>query len=182
MHKTNSPGVCCTKYAKGEFFYVRPLRPHEYAEIRFDRRACVSRHRGTDPVHSVLRESAPAAKIESAGEEIRFDRIRSAGDRVQFLSQFGYVVDETPIEECEVLIPKEFDRVFAAYNEMQKGEGLDLSRYKGKKMMRYTYNVTNYEGYSDPVYANILVYKNKVVGGDVCSADPNGFAHGLTKS
>ena len=27
---------------------------------------------------------APAAKIESAGEEIRFDRIRSAGDRVQF--------------------------------------------------------------------------------------------------
>lgn len=125
---------------------------------------------------------APAAKIESAGEEFRFDRIRSAGDRVQFLSQFGYVVDETPIEECEVLIPKEFDRVFAAYNEMQKGEGLDLSRYKGKKMMRYTYNVTNYEDYSDPVYANILVYKNKVVGGDVCSADPNGFAHGLTKS
>ena len=125
---------------------------------------------------------APAAKIEGAGEEIRFDRIRSAGDRVQFLSQFGHVVDETPIEACEVLIPKEFDRVFAAYNEMQKGEGLDLSRYKGKKMMRYTYNVTNYEGYSDPVYANILVYKNKVVGGDVCSADPNGFAHGLTKS
>lgn len=125
---------------------------------------------------------APAAKIESVGEEIRFDRIRDAGDRVQFLSQFGYVVDETPVEECEVLIPKEFDRVFAAYNELQKSEGLDLSRYKGKKMMRYTYNVTNYEGYNDPVYANILVYKNKVVGGDVCSADPNGFAHGLTKS
>ena len=49
-------------------------------------------------------------------------------------------------------------------------------------MMRYNHNVPNYEGYSDPVYANILVYKNKVVGGDVCSADPNGFAHGLTKS
>lgn len=115
-------------------------------------------------------------------EQIRFDRIRSAGDRVQFLAQFGYVVEETPLEECEIRIPKEFDRVFAAYNELQKGEGLDLARYKGKKMMRYTYQVTNYDGYADPVYANILVYKNKVVGGDVCSADPNGFAHGLTKS
>lgn len=115
-------------------------------------------------------------------EQIRFDRIRSAGDRVQFLAQFGYVVEETPLEACEVRIPKDFDRVFAAYNELQKGEGLDLARYKGKKMMRYTYRVTNYDGYADPVYANILVYKNKVVGGDVCSADPNGFAHGLTKS
>ena len=100
---------------------------------------------------------------------------------MQFLSQFGYVVDETPVETCEVLIPKEFDRVFAAYNELQKSEGLDLSRYKGKRMMRYTYSVTNYDGYTDPVYANILVYKNRVVGGDVCSADPSGFAHGLTK-
>lgn len=115
-------------------------------------------------------------------EQIRFDRIRSAGDRVQFLAQFGYVVEETPLEACEVRIPKDFDRVFDAYNELQKGEGLDLARYKGKKMMRYTYRVTNYDGYADPVYANILVYKNKVVGGDVCSADPNGFAHGLTKS
>ena len=125
---------------------------------------------------------APVVKLESVGEQIRFDRIRDAGDRVQFLAQFGYVVDETPVETCEVVIPKEFDRVFAAYNELQKGEGLDLSRYKGKKMMRYTYNVTNYDGYTDPVYANILVYKNKVVGGDVCSADPSGFAHGLAKS
>ena len=76
----------------------------------------------------------------------------------------------------------EFDKVFAAYNELQKGEGLDLARYKGKKVMRYTYKITNYEGYSDPVYANLLIYKNKVVGGDVCSADPNGFAHGLSKA
>ncbi len=125
---------------------------------------------------------APAAKVAESGDEIRFDKIKTAADRVQFLSQFGYAVEETPIEECEVTIPKEFDKVFAAYNELQKSEGLDLGRYKGKKMMRYTYKITNYEGYSDPVYVNLLIYKNKVVGGDVCSADPNGFAHGLTKA
>ena len=127
---------------------------------------------------------SPAA---AAGEvdrmtEIRFDKIRTEEDRVQFLSQFGYTVDAEPIEQVEVSIPKDFDKVFAAYNELQKGEGLDLGRYKGKTVMRYTYKVQNYEGYSQPVYANLLIYKNKVIGGDICSADPAGFAHGLTKS
>jgi hypothetical protein len=97
------------------------------------------------------------------------------------LSQFVYAVDASPIESVEVVIPKEFDKVFAAYNELQKGEGLDLVRYKGKTAMRYTYTVTNYEGYDDVVYANLITYKNKVIGADICSADPSGFAHGLTK-
>ena len=113
--------------------------------------------------------------------EIRFDKIKTAEDRIAFLSQFGYTVETEAIEETEVVIPKEFDKVFAAYNELQKAEGLDLGRYKGKKLMRYTYRVTNYPGYDKEVYASLLVYKNKVVGGDVCSLDPSGFAHGLTK-
>lgn len=124
--------------------------------------------------------SAPAGEVVS--NEIRFDKIKTAEDRASFLSQFGYTVDAEPIESVEVTIPKEFDKVFAAYNEIQKGEGLDLGRYKGKTVMRYTYKVTNYEGYSDTVYANLLVYKNKVIGGDICSADPGGFAHGFTKA
>lgn len=117
----------------------------------------------------------------NVSETIRFDKMKTDSDRVSFLSQYGYTVDASPLESVEVTIPDEFDKVFAAYNELQKGAGLDLGRYKGKTVMRYTYNVTNYDGYSDPVYANILVYKNKIIGGDICSADPNGFAHGLKK-
>ena len=124
--------------------------------------------------------SAPAGEVVS--NEIRFDKIKTAEDRASFLSQFGYTVDAEPIEAVEVMIHKEFDKVFAAYNEIQKGEGLDLGRYKGKTVMRYTYKVTNYEGYDAPVYANLLVYKHKVIGGDICSADPSGFAHGFTKA
>lgn len=126
-------------------------------------------------------ESPVAAVGETQSKEIRFDKIKTAEDRIAFLSQFGYTVDAEPVESVEVTIPKEFDKVFAAYNELQKKEGLDLGRYKGKSVMRYTYRVTNYEGYGDTVYASLLVYKNKVIGGDVCSADPHGFAHGLTK-
>jgi len=32
------------------------------------------------------------------------------------------------------------------------------------------------------VYANILVYRNKVIGGDICSADASGFIHGFEKT
>lgn len=122
-----------------------------------------------------------ATPVMKSGE-IRFDKIKTDKDRISFLSQFGYTVEAEAVESVEVKIPKEFDRVFAAYNEIQKGEGLDLGRYKGKTVTRYTYKVTNYEGYSDTVYANLLIYKNKVIGGDICSADPAGFAHGFSKA
>ena len=49
-------------------------------------------------------------------------------------------------------------------------------------MNRYTYKITNYPNYTGDVYAKILVYKNKVIGGDVCSADANGFIHGLDRN
>lgn len=120
-----------------------------------------------------------AANDNAASPTMRFDKMKSDDERTAFLSELGYEVDKTPIESVEVTIPDEFDKVFAAYNELQKAMGLDLGRYKGKKVMRYTYKVTNYGGYDGEVFANLLVHKNKIIGGDICSADPNGFAHGL---
>ena len=32
------------------------------------------------------------------------------------------------------------------------------------------------------VYVNVIVYRNKVIGGDVCSASIGGFIHGFEKS
>lgn len=111
--------------------------------------------------------------------EIRFDKIKTDADRVAFLKSFGYTVEEAPTECVEVTVPKDFDKVFAAYNELQKACGLDLGRYRGKTVTRYTYKVKDYPGYDGEVLANLLIYKNKVIGGDVCSADPAGFAKGL---
>ena len=42
-------------------------------------------------------------------------------------------------------------------------------------------SVTNYPGYSGTVHANVIVYRNRVIGGDVCSADVGGFIHGFEK-
>ncbi len=119
----------------------------------------------------------------SAAEEVsyQYGKIKSSDDVESFLSQFGWKVEDEPLEEVKVTIPDEFDKVFTAYNEIQRRQGLNLSKYKRKEVTRYTYAVTNYEGYDGKVYANVLVYRNRVVGGDVCSADTTGFIHGFEK-
>ena len=87
--------------------------------------------------------------------------------------------EEAPVEECEITIPKEFDKVMTSYNEIQKQQGLDLSKYAKKSAKRYTYKVTNYPEYNGTVYANVIVYRDKVIAGDICSADARGFIHTL---
>lgn len=120
--------------------------------------------------------------IAVSGEnEISYTGIKTEEDRVDFLKQFGWEVKAQPVEVCEVTIPSEFDKIFTGYNEIQKRQGLDLSDYKKKKVMRYTYEVTNYEGEEGVVYANILVYRKRVIGGDICSADVKGFIHGFER-
>ncbi len=121
-----------------------------------------------------------AEKNEAATvSDVSYNKIYENSDRLAFIGQFGWEVDATPLEAVEVSIPEEFDKVYLGYNEMQKEQGLGLTKYKGKTVTRYTYNVTNYPEYEGDVYISLLVYKNKVIGGDVCSADVGGFVHGF---
>lgn len=115
-------------------------------------------------------------------EKINYDKIKTEQDRVEFLAQFGWSVGSEPVEVAEITVPSEFDKIFTGYNEIQKRQGLDLSKYKNKTVTRYTYEITNYDGAESKVYANILVYRNKVIGGDICSADAGGFIHGFEKT
>ncbi len=117
------------------------------------------------------------------GQEVSYsyDKVKSAEDAAAFLSQFGWSVDPTPVETKTVTVPAEFDKVFAAYNELQKEQGLNLSKFKNKEVTRYTFSVTNYPDYSGTVYANVLVYRNRVIAGDICSADVSGFVHGFER-
>lgn len=123
-----------------------------------------------------------SADVPTSGEvDVNYDKIKTEEDRVKFLSQFGWEVKTPEVTSGEVTIPSEFDKVFTGYNEIQKRQGLDLSRYKKKKVTRYTYEITNYEGYDGVVYANLIIYKGRVIAGDVCSADVTGFIHGFEK-
>ena len=110
-----------------------------------------------------------------------YEKIKSNEDRINFAKQFGWEIEAQPVKEQQVTIPADFDKVFAEYNEIQRKQGLDLSSFKKKNVMRYTYVVKNYPDYDGDVYINILVYRNNVIGGDICSADVNGFVHGFER-
>ena len=112
-------------------------------------------------------------------QNISYDNVKDSADVIKFLTQFGWEVDENIVEECEITIPKDFDKVMTQYNELQKQQGLDLSNYTKKCANRYTYKITNYPNYEGIVYANVITYRNKVIAGDICTADAKGFIHTL---
>lgn len=99
--------------------------------------------------------------------------------RVQFLTEQGWDVNTSPKESNQVRIPKDAEEVFDRYNALQKSQGYDLSQYAGKTVMRYVYQVNNYPGATEPVYATVLVYKNQIIGGDITNTAPGGKIQGL---
>ncbi|MCL2055648.1 MAG: DUF4830 domain-containing protein [Oscillospiraceae bacterium] len=100
-------------------------------------------------------------------------------DRVSFITSFGWEVLEEPVEILEVIIPKVFDEIYREYNNIQRAQGYNLEDHAGKRVKRYSYEITNYPGTDQPVRINVLVRKNKIIGGDVSSLDENGFIHGF---
>lgn len=123
----------------------------------------------------------PTYEPASAQTKINYNKIGSNDERIAFIAQFGWEVESVAKEEAEVTIPSEFDKVFSGYNTIQKSQGLNLEKYKNKTVTRYTYVVKNYPDYEGTVYFNMLVYKDRVIGGDVCSAALDGFIHGFAK-
>lgn len=125
--------------------------------------------------------SVPNKKEASATmvpEKVAVKGIKSNEDRVEFANALGYEVAGDPVRSQEVMIPSEFDEVYEDYNGLQKECGFDLEKYQGKRLMLYTYTVTNYPGEPEAMM-DLLVYKNKIVGGAVYSAALDGFMHGL---
>jgi hypothetical protein len=104
----------------------------------------------------------------------------SANDgRVKFLQDFGWEVTTSPKESGRVRIPEQTSEAFDRYNILQKGQGYDLSKYAGKTVMRYVYQINNYPGATEPVYATVLVYKNQIIGGDVTDTAAKGHIRGF---
>lgn len=108
--------------------------------------------------------------------------VKSNEDRVNFLSQFGWEVNPEPLEIVEVIIPEKFNATYENYNAIQKSQDLDLSKYKGKKCTRFTYQILNHKDSPKGTRANLLIFKNKIIGGDICSVELGGFMHGFSQN
>ena len=120
-------------------------------------------------------ETAPTASVSTTPAADTNDA------RVKFLTDLGWEVTASPTESTEVKIPKEADEVFDRYNELQKSQGYDLRKYAGKTVMRYVYQIENFPDAREPVYATLLVYKDKIIGGDITDTTPGGKVRGFCK-
>jgi hypothetical protein len=107
--------------------------------------------------------------------------VASNDDRVKFLNSYGWEVTTSPTQSSQVRIPAEPSEVFARYNDLQKSQGYDLSAFAGQTVMRYVYEVNNYPGATEPVYATVLIRRHEVIGGDITDTAAKGAIHGFEK-
>ena len=70
--------------------------------------------------------------------------------------------------EKSVVIPRNFSEVYNKYNVLQREAGFDLLGYRGKQVMIYTYIIDQEN------VVNLMVYKNKLIGGDIASLKIDG--------
>ncbi|MGX8698986.1 MAG: DUF4830 domain-containing protein [bacterium] len=123
------------------------------------------------------KDTAPAAET-AAVRPVTERKISTNEERVAWLVSQGWLVEAEPIESKSVVIPREFSDVYAAYNELQKTQGFDLTPYAGREATRYTYAVKNHPSGGE-VVADLIVCKGKIIAGDVQSAALDGFMEPL---
>ena len=56
---------------------------------------------------------------------------------------------------------------------------MDLTKYAGKTLKKVVYQITNYQRQDTIVHATLLIYHDKVIGGDISSAQLDGFMYGF---
>ena len=82
----------------------------------------------------------------------------------------------------EVKIPEEFDSIYEEYNNLQKTQGMDLTKYQGKRCKKYQYSVLNYPDQPEHVICTLLVYDGRIFGGDISTSGEESFTHGFSMS
>lgn len=108
-------------------------------------------------------------------------KIETNEQRVAFLQELGWEVEQDPVQTQEIVIPTEDSDVYQRYNDLQKSQGYDLNACAGKVVKRCVYKVTNHPDTTGDYYATLLIHKGRVVGGDVASSAADGIMHALQR-
>lgn len=91
-------------------------------------------------------------------------KVQNTGDMVNYLLGFGLEVDVTTARLENGKVPKKFDDSFTAFNEVIQQGGGDLSRYKNKKIEKWSFVVPALSTNGETANAVLIIYKNKVIG------------------
>ncbi len=103
--------------------------------------------------------------------------------RTEFLNSIGCIVADYPATKKTVVIPVDFSDVYENYNRLQNTAGYDLSLYKGEESTVYSFRIKKYKDFSekDNATANLIVYKGRIIGGDISSPQIDGRMYPLKK-
>ena len=96
-------------------------------------------------------------------------------ERVAYLEGLGWQVVPQPIETLDLQLPEKLEGEWDAYAKLQKGQGLPFSEFAGQAVKRYTYTVTNYPEIPQGVQANLYLWGDQIIGGDVIFTGQGGF-------
>lgn len=109
--------------------------------------------------------------------------LKTESQRQEFIKSMGWEVPKDYLECKVITIPEEWNDVYEEYNKLQKEQGFNLEKYKGKTVEIYTYQVLNYEGHEDKncMVCNLMICDGILIGGDVCCTELNGFMQGLRR-
>lgn len=92
------------------------------------------------------------------------NKIESAQDIQTWFTGYGVDVDGASITADKVKIPRKWDDSFSAFNGVVQQSGMDLAKYKGKTVEKWTALIPAASDGENSRYGVLLVYKNKAVG------------------
>lgn len=125
----------------------------------------------------LVQDIQTAQVVAEAGVDPR--NVKSNADRIAYLESHGWLVSAEAASVEDIRLPDTFDDSYADYLALQAGQGFDLTQYAGKTIKRYTYQVNNYPGLQENIWASLLIYKKDVIGGEVYCNQGDGFVQGL---
>ena len=106
------------------------------------------------------------------------NRIESAQDIQTWFTGYGLEVDGASITADKVKIPRRWDDSFSAFNGVVQQSGMDLARYKGKTVEKWSALLPAASSGETSRYGVLLVYKKKAVGAYLLEK-PSGTVLGL---
>lgn len=106
------------------------------------------------------------------------NKIESAQDIQTWFTGYGLDVDGATITADKVKIPRKWDDSFSAFNGVVQQSGMDLTRYKGKTVEKWTALIPAASRGDVSSYGVLLVYRKKAVGAYLLEK-PSGVVTGL---
>ena len=103
--------------------------------------------------------------VEATAAAVRSKtQITDAATLTTFLTGYGIEADAATASVTTVKIPRKWNDSFVAFNAVIQQGGLDLTKFKNKKVDRWIIGVPAMSTESEKAFAIVLVYSNEPVG------------------